>query len=54
MRLKSVSYLGSFAAHIANRSNEAELRRVGIAGVSEKTAAAIITITDRAISPIKL
>lgn len=54
MRLKSASYLGSFATYLADGSNEAGLRRVGMAGVSEKTAAAIITITDRAISPIKL
>lgn len=49
MRLTS-----AFAAYLADSSNEPELRRIGIAGVSEETAAAIVTITDRAISPIKL
>lgn len=54
MRLKSASYLGIFAAYLADSSNEPELRRVGVAGVSEETAAAIVSVADRAISPIKL
>lgn len=54
MRLRSASYLGNFAMYLADGGNESELRRVGIAGIPENTAAAIVTITDRAIAPIVL
>ena len=53
MRLKSIDYLGHHAMLLADPLNETELRRVGVAGLSGDEAAAIITITDRAVSPIK-